>query len=207
MKTSIRQIFSTNISQALRNANAPTAVNPFLTLADATVGSVRSETTWPVDSQAIRIGITAVGTINTLSYPVDATVVAGKTRRIKLLIDYSKTVGVSTTQWSFVIGGTTLTCVSSAMGNAVITNQMYEIDIMISYKSTGVNNADMVVILKRHDSVTGTPLEQLLASATTGSVVGTWNLALANTVLTRYQTISGVPTHTLTIVSVTSELL
>ena len=165
-----------------------------------TGNNVLTETSFSTNVLQVKAGPGAMTLFHTLLYPVDANVVDGKTRRINYVFDYTKTIGVSTLAFSFNIGGGMIINIPpNAIGNSSIASGTIFVEIKISFRA-GLG-AYAYVSLKRY--VSGSlAFENIFKTP-----LGTWTKTIANNVDVNWQVISGTPTHTLTLLNVTSELL
>jgi hypothetical protein len=162
--------------------------------------SVVSELSFATNVVDTRVGAGAMATVYSIPYAINPAVTDGKTRRLQYIANYTKTVGVTTTDFEFVVGGIVIPFTSTAIGNAAITNGTYVLNLLINFRAG--NQAYVGVEIKRYD-----PLGVLVQTALVKSPVGTWDKTIANTIDFRWQVVSGTTTNTITILDVTSELI
>lgn len=193
----INQILDDGIREALYAASTPTANNAFKTFADG------NKLSWTADVVSTRVGVTAMATIHTFTVPVDVQIVDGRSIRLIVIGNYTKTTGTSTTRWQIVVGGVTLLFTSTAIGNAPRTIDTYVIEININFRAG--NLAQVFGRIQRTDDAVGTPLEILTVKT---AAPGTWNKAISNNINIQFQTVTGVGiTHVITLQQATLELL
>jgi len=192
---------------SLGSVYPPSSTNKFLTANDITTGGTTSpadgEILWAADVTSVRNAAGAMLPVITLNYPVNTNIVAGRSRRIVMVANYSKTVvAATTTAFQVVAGGITLTLPTETIGNPVRTNDTYFIEIIINFRAA--NQAHMMVNLIRSQG-TGNPLSQIYTKTI---ALGTWNQAIANTIALNWQIVTNtLNVHTLTIQQVTSVLI
>lgn len=192
---------------SLGSSFPPSASNKFLTANDATGGGITvpadGEILWTADVTQVRSVAGAMTNVITLNYPVNPNVIDGRSRRVVIVANYSKTVvAATTTAFQVVAGGITLTLPTETIGNPVRTNDTYFIEIIINFRAT--NQAHMMVNLIRSQG-TGNPLSQIYSKTI---ALGTWNKAIANTIALNWQIVTNTGnTHALSIQQVTSVLI
>jgi hypothetical protein len=207
----INQILDNDIREGLYSSLAsafpPSIANKFLTANDATGGGITipadGEILWTADVVDTRSVAGAMAPVFTMNYPINANVVNGRSRRVFIVANYSKTVvAATTTALQIVAGGITLTLPTETIGNPARTNDTYIIEIMINFRSG--NQAHMMVNALRSQN-TGNPLTQAYSKTI---ALGTWDKTIANTITLNWQIVTNtLNVHTLTIQQVTSVLI
>lgn len=182
---------------ALASVTPPSASNPFATASDV----IGSELLFTANVTDTRVGAGAMLPLYTINYPINPLVIAGKSRRIQYVLNYSKTIGNTTTILQFVIGGITLTFSGSSIGNAARTNDTYLIEVLINFRVG--NQANATVTVQRYTA--GSSLVEGVVAKTIA--LGTWNTSIANAVTINWQIVTGTSTHTAVVQQVTSELI
>lgn len=163
------------------------------------IGLVKSELLWLSNITATRNTVGGFVDIHTISYPVDANVVDGMSRRLHIIANYSKSGGNSTIGFRLVIGGVTLTFSTKSMGGVAITNDTYIFHIDLNFRSANGLYAT-AYYTRYHPNAQENEVIKTTA-------VGTWDKTISNNISLQWQTISGTATHTFIIQQLTSELL
>jgi hypothetical protein len=192
---------------SLNSSYPPSTSNKFLTDDDVTSGGITipadGEILWTADVTDTRSVAGAMLPVFSMAYPINANVVNGRSRRITIVANYSKTVvAATTTAFQVVAGGISLTLNTETIGNPARTNDTYFIEIIINFRSA--NQAHMLVNLLRSQG-SGNPLSQLYTKTI---ALGTWDKTIANTIVLNWQIVTNtLNVHTLTIQQVTSALI
>lgn len=192
---------------SLNSVYPPSSTNKILTANDITTGGTTApadgEILWTADVTQVRSVAGAMSNVITLNYPVNTNVTDGRSRRVVIVANYSKTVvAATTTAFQVVAGGITITLPTETIGNPARTNDTYFIEIIINFRAA--NQAHMMVNLIRSQG-TGNPLSQIYSKTI---ALGTWNKTIANTIALNWQIVTNTGnTHTLTIQQVTSVLI
>lgn len=199
----INQILDNDIREGLYSSLAsgtpPSAGNKFVTLAEIGATAV-PEVLFTADVIATRIGSGAMLPIYTINYPVNPLVIDGKSRYLRYVANYSKTIGNSSTVFQIIIGGIILLFPATSMGNAVITDQTYLIEVYLNFRAA--NQIHAMAFLRRLGP-TGNPVDNLVQKTV---ALGTWNKTIPNNIGLEYQVVTGTATHTVTLQQVMSQL-
>ena len=190
---------------ALGSTYPPSLSNKFATLNDITNGGaatgVQGEVLFTADIVDIRNGVSAKAPVYIINYPVNAGIVDGRSRKLKYIFNYSKTSGITTTQFEVIVGGITLVFPTDSIGNGARNNDTYVLDIYINFRAS--NQAHVMAYLTRHDG-SGNLNEEYTVKTI---VLGTWDKTISNNIFLQYEILTGTATHTLTLQQVTSELI
>jgi hypothetical protein len=161
--------------------------------------SVISEVLFTADITTVVVGTAPFASVYTKSYPVSATVVNGKTRRVRFITTYSKTATAATQNFRIKVGPNILTFTSVSMGGLAIVNDTYIFDVFINFRT--LNKANILVQYQRFNS------SSLLTSQTQLLNNVTWDKTIANDLTLDWAVLTGAVTHTFKITDVTSELI
>jgi len=199
MKTEIDQLLPYNQFKALMNANAPAPGNPFATMADIVAGSgnVKSEYLFPVAASYAKAGISPMSNFMSMPFPVDAAVVDGRSRKIQVICQYSKTGGPGTINFRVNIGGLTLTFAPFAPGVGIISGRFFIFEVDLTFRA-----GNTVEGLFRLFNQTAT--SEINRRTVRGS--GTWNKAIPNTIDLQWEVVTAGSNHTLDVYQATSIL-
>ena len=138
-------------------------------------------------------------TLNTITYPVKASVVDGRSRRIVYNMIVSKSSAPSSDlNFEFTLGGLVLSVVIGA-GAGTYTNDVYVLTVYMNFRSG--NNIEAVASVKRDIASNGS-VEEL---STRG--FGTWDKTIVNSVIAKFIRISGNTAWNVEMKQVTSELI
>jgi hypothetical protein len=115
---------------SLNSVYPPSSTNKILTANDITTGGTTApadgEILWTADVVNTRNATGAMLPVFSMNFPVNANVTTGRSRRIVMIANYSKTVVAATsTAFQVVAGGITLTLPTETIGNPVRTNDTY----------------------------------------------------------------------------------
>lgn len=153
----INQILDGDIRDALYAANAPSAVNAVATVADLVggivyIGEVSSTSnilTTLSPPYAIPQGPI---TLASNSFPVNAAVQNGRSRKMQWIIEYTKSGPAATLTYSIVMGGSTLTFNPKSIAGAV-TGDTIIVELFMNFRAGTAINA--TAVLTRLNNTTG----------------------------------------------------
>ena len=163
---------------------------------------VVSEVSWTADLVDTRIAVVNLVPVTVLSlpYPVNPLVIDGKTRKVRYICNYNKTsVGPSTINFQFVIGGITLTFVAFSPAAGLIANRTFTFEVTVNFRA---GNQAHAMIQLFNNTVNGDITEQTQRTL----VLGTWDKTIANTIDFQWQVVT-VGDHDLTVQQVEGELI
>lgn len=198
----IQEFIPGDAYDALVGANAPSSSNVVATIADLVggivyIGEVSSTSNTLTSISSPYVIPTAPLTLASNSFPVNAAVQAGRSRKMQWIIEYTKSGPAATLTYSIVMGGSTLTFNPESVASSV-TGDTIIVELFMNFRAGTAINA--TAVLTRLNNTTGIVSTRVIQGGTI------YDRTIINNINLRAVVQTGTASHNWTVKQISAAL-